>query len=81
MVKTDAVSILDNESLPGGEEDKPSLPENRERSRLALGVGLAFLSSFLFTICGLILKQITINVSDILGSSHNYQTRSSREVL
>ena len=75
MVNSDAVSIIDNESLPGEEEeDKPSLPKNRERSRLILGVGLAFLSSFLFTVCGLILKQITINVSDILGRSQNYQT-------
>ena len=68
MVNSDAVSIIDNESLPGGDEDsKPSSPENKERSRMMLGVGLAFLSSFLFTICGLILKQITISVSDILG--------------
>ena len=80
MVNNDAVSILDNESLPGEEEeDKPSLPENRERSRLMLGVSLAFLSSFLFTVCGLILKQITINVSDILGRSQNYQTPWSLE--
>ena len=68
MVNSDAVSIIDNECIPGAEEEaKPSRPENRERSRLMLGVGLAFLSSFLFTICGLILKQITISVSDILG--------------
>ena len=67
MMCPEEVNIIDNESLP--DDQKPSGEENKEKSRLFLGVGLAFVSSLLFTICGLILKQVTINVSDILGNS------------
>ena len=67
MISSEEVNIIDNESTP--DDQKPVLGENKEKSRLLLGVGLAFLSSLLFTICGLVVKQITINVSDILGNS------------
>ena len=41
MISSEEVNIIDNESIP--DDQKPVLGENKEKSRLLLGVGLAFL--------------------------------------
>ena len=70
----DSVNIIDNETLPDCEEDQRVRPEEKpEKSQYVVGVSLALLSSLLFTVCGLLLKQITVNVSDILGTVRTHQ--------
>ena len=49
------------------EDDMIALVEEKTAGRQTLaGAGLAFISSVMFTVCGLVLQQLSLNVSDVL---------------
>ena len=58
-----------NTSSPSSLNDdyeRPLLDDKVKKNNSMVGAFLAFISSILFTICGLILKQMNLNVSDVL---------------
>ena len=49
------------------EDDMIALVEEKTPGGQTLaGAGLAFISSVMFTVCGLVLQQLSLNVSDVL---------------
>ena len=60
---------IDNDS---NEDERPLLKAENKRG-LVLGSVLAFLSSVLFTVCGLIIQRLSLNVSDVLVVRYTLQ--------
>ena len=56
------------------DHEQPLLDDNKDdRNKAIIGAFLAFISSILFTICGLILKQMSLNVSDVMVMRYSTQ--------
>ena len=56
------------------DHDQPLLDDVKDdKNKAIIGAFLAFISSILFTICGLILKQMNLNVSDVMVMRYSTQ--------
>ena len=70
--------IESNEVPEQAEEENNSdedllLKKDDDNRKLVLGCILAFISSVLFTVCGLILQSLSLNVSDVLLTRYSLQ--------
>ena len=63
----------DNNGIPGNaDEDVPLIKPKIDREAV-IGVLFAFISSVLFTICGLLLQKFSLNVSDVIVVRYSLQ--------